>query len=174
MIRILVSSCLLGERVRYHGGHARSDDSRLRRWVEDGRVVPFCPEVDGGLPTPRPPAEIRGGDGEAVLRGAAEVVTADGARVTEAFLKGAERALEAARAHGVGLAILTEASPSCGSGRIHDGTFSGRTRAGRGVTSALLERHGIRVFAADELDAAAACLERLESARRGSSPAEVG
>ena len=164
MIRVLVSSCLLGERVRYHGGDARRDDPVLERWLAEGRVVPFCPEVEGGLGVPRPAAEIRGGDGRSVVEGRAEVVTAAGEIVTEAFAAGARGALETCRRQGVRLAVLTDRSPSCGSTLIYDGTFSGTRRPGVGVTCALLEDHGIAVFAPDALEEARRHLERLEDA----------
>lgn len=163
MIRVLVSSCLLGEPVRYHGGDASCDEAVLRRWVEQGRVVPFCPEVAAGLGVPRPAAEIRGGDGLAVLEGRAEVVTRDGACLTEALVRGSKQALDMALRQGARLAVLTESSPSCGSESVYDGTFSGKTRSGSGVTSALLERNGIRVFPTTALEEAQAYLETLEA-----------
>jgi uncharacterized protein YbbK (DUF523 family) len=161
MIKVLVSACLLGEKVRYNGASAAADSAILTQWVNDGRIVPFCPEVAGGLGVPRPAAEIAGGSGEAVLQGHASVATASGADVTDAFRRGAELALAAARAHDARLAILKDGSPSCGSASIHDGTFSGRKRAGPGVTTALLERHGIRVFSESEIADAAAYLKTL-------------
>lgn len=167
MIRVLVSSCLLGERVRYHGGDARSNDPRLARWLEEGRVVPVCPEVEGGLGVPRPPAEIRGGDGLAVVDGTARVVSEGGEDLTAAFRRGAGRALERARDAGVRLAVLTDRSPSCGSIEVYDGSFSGRTRPGVGVTAALLERHGIRVFDPARLDEAERYLLSLERTAEG-------
>lgn len=160
--RILVSACLLGSRVRYDGGAKTSDDETLARWRAEGRLVPFCPEVQGGLPVPRPPAEIEGGaGGAAVLAGTARIRTPDGEDVTDAFLSGARQALAAARSAGARLAILKEGSPSCGSLRIYDGTFGGRTIPGQGVTAALLERSGIRVFGEDRIPEAAAYLDRL-------------
>ena len=164
MIRILVSACLLGEPVRYHGGDALCSDPRLARWSREGRLVPVCPEVEGGLGVPRPAAEIRGGDALAVLDGEGRVVTRRGVDVTEAFLRGGRVALELAERAGVRLAILTDRSPSCGSSEIYDGSFSGVRRRGTGVTAALLERHGIRVFGPDRLDAAEHYLEELERA----------
>ena len=155
MKRILVSACLLGEPVRYDGSDNEAEEDLLRAWRREGRLVSFCPEVAGGLGTPRPPAEIVGGDGEDVLEGEARVVTVDGDDVTDAFLEGARRALEAAREADADIAILKEGSPSCGSGYIYDGTFSGTKRDGPGITAAMLERHGIRVFSEDQLRAAA-------------------
>ena len=163
MIRVLVSSCLLGEPVRYHGGHALTEDLVLRAWDEEGRLVPFCPEVAGGLGVPRPAAEIRGGDGLSVLGQTARVVTREDEDVSDAFLRGARLALEEARRHDVGLAVLTARSPSCGSIEIYDGSFTGRRQAGVGVTTALLESEGIRVFSHEQTDDALAYLRTLEA-----------
>lgn len=162
MERILVSACLLGRPVRYDGTGRRSDDTLFRQWRDEGRLVPFCPEVGGGLPVPRPPAEIVGGLGGDVLDGRARVLTSDGADVTSHFVAGARQALERARAYDVRLAILKESSPSCGSLQIFDGTFAGRRIPGEGVTTALLERHGISVFTEETIEAAAARLAELE------------
>lgn len=162
MERILVSACLLGRPVRYDGTGRRSDDPLFERWREEGRLVPICPEVLGGLPVPRPVAEISGGSGGDVLDGRARVLTRDGADVTPHFVAGARQALEQARAYDVRLAILKESSPSCGSLQVFDGTFAGRKVHGEGVTTALLERHGIAVFAEDAIEAAAARLAELE------------
>ncbi|MQY08415.1 hypothetical protein ACRB68_65220 [Actinomadura sp. RB68] len=144
--------------MRYDGAGKPVRDALFEGWRAEGRLVPFCPEVAGGLPVPRPPAEIVGGGGAEVLDGTARVVTDTGADVTGAFLRGARLALDTARRAGARVAILKEGSPSCGSHRVHDGTFSGRKVAGDGVTAALLEREGIRVFSEDELPAVAAFL----------------
>ena len=131
MERILVSACLMGRRVRYDGGAKTSSDERLAAWLREGRLVPFCPEVEGGLAVPRPAAEIEGGaGGAAVLSGAARVLATDGSDVTAAFVTGARAALEAARACGARLAVLKEGSPSCGALTIYDGTFSGAAHPG--------------------------------------------
>jgi uncharacterized protein YbbK (DUF523 family) len=162
MERILVSACLLGQPVRYDGTGRRSDDMLFSLWRDQGRLVPICPEVRGGLPVPRPPAEISGGFGDDVLDGRAKVLTHDGTDVTRHFVAGAWQALDQARAHAVRIAILKEGSPSCGSLRVFDGTFSGNKVAGEGVTTALLERHGIAVFAEDAMVAVAVRLAELE------------
>jgi uncharacterized protein YbbK (DUF523 family) len=162
MEKILVSACLLGAKVRYHGGDAASDHPILRRWLEEGRLVVVCPERDGGLPTPRPAAEIVGGDGHAVLARVAIVTTSNGVDVTAAFREGAEVALQLVQQHRIRLAVLKDGSPSCGSSSIYDGTFSGTRAAGRGVTSALLEAHGVRVFSDTAIEAANAWLEELK------------
>jgi len=163
MIRILVSACLLGHRVRYDGSAVPCDDAALERWQEQGRLVPFCPELAGGLSAPRPPAEIVGGGGFAVLDGRARVVAINGQDVTDRFCCGARAALAEARACGAALAILKDGSPSCGSSYIYDGSFAGATRPGSGVTVAVLERNGIRVFGEHQIHAAAAYLQELET-----------
>ncbi|MGW4640456.1 DUF523 domain-containing protein [Sphaerisporangium sp. NPDC004334] len=164
MERILVSACLIGRRVRFDGRAKTLDDTLLARWQAEGRLVPFCPEVEGGLPVPRPPAEIEGGvGGAAVLSGVARILTPDGADVTRHFLAGAQAALAVALSMGVRLAILKDGSPSCGSLRVHDGAFRGRTTPGAGVTATLLEANGIRVFTESHLPDAATHLHHLES-----------
>ncbi len=169
MIRVLVSSCLLGEPVRYDGTGARAESSILDRWQAEGRMITFCPETAGGLPVPRPPMEIEGRGGPAVLRGEAKVVEGSGRDATRCFVAGANRALEMARAEGARLAVLKNGSPSCGSTYIYDGSFKGVRHPGRGVTAALLEQEGIRVFPFQEIEQAAACLEQLESGERDCS-----
>jgi len=164
MIKVLVSACLLGERVRYHGGDAASSDPVLERWQREGRLVPFCPEVAGGLPVPRPAAEIKGRGGGAVLAGRGRVVTSAGADVTDAFLAGARACLEAARRCGARVAVLKEGSPSCGTTQVYDGTFRARRRSGAGVAAALLAESGVQVFNESELEAARRYVAGLEDA----------
>jgi uncharacterized protein YbbK (DUF523 family) len=159
---VLVSACLLGERVRYHGGDAACESDILVRWAQEGRLVSMCPEVAGGLPVPRPPAEIVGGDGRAVLTQEACVGDGTGLDVTEAFLRGARASLDLAIESGARLAILKDGSPSCATSYIYDGSFRGQRGPGQGVATALLARRGIRVFNERQLEAAAAYLETLE------------
>jgi len=159
MDRILISACLIGRPVRYDGAGKRLADSRLDRWQAEGRLVPVCPELLGGLPVPRPPAEIVGGSGADVLAGRARVVTATGEDVTAAFLAGAEAALDLARRSNCVYALLIDRSPSCGSLDIYDGSFSGRRISGAGVTAALLAAHGLGVFADREIDRLAEAVE---------------
>jgi len=155
MEKILISACLLGERVRYHGGDARIEHPILRRWQDEGRLVPFCPEVIGGLATPRPSAEIT-----ATAHGR-RVLTSAGQDVTDAFERGAEAAVHACAAHGIRIAILKDGSPSCGSRSIHDGTFRGRRVDGEGLTATRLRAAGIRIFSELEIDSAAVWLNSL-------------
>ena len=148
--RVLVSACLLGAEVRHHGGAATVDHPVLRRWREEQRVVGVCPEMAGGLPAPRPPSEIR----------ALRVVTRDGREVTSEFETGARMAVQVARELGIRVAVLKSRSPSCGTGQVYDGSFSGRLVEGDGVTAAALRRAGVAVFDETQLDEADAALCR--------------
>lgn len=145
---ILVSACLAGCACRFDGS-ANTEDA-LARLVSEGQAVMVCPEEDGGLGTPRPPAEIVGGDGHDVLAGRAKVITDRGVDVTDAYLRGAERALAAARDSGATTAVLKARSPSCGKGAIYDGSFTRTSRAGDGVTVALLRQNGVEVISDEE------------------------
>jgi uncharacterized protein YbbK (DUF523 family) len=161
MDKILVSRCLLGHRVRYDGGASGPFDL-LEQWISEGRVVPLCPEVAGGLPTPRAAAEIPGGQGGEVLDGIAAVMTTEGEDVSVQFLDGARQALELVRKHGIRVAVLKANSPSCGNLLTYDGTFSGVKVSGEGVTAALLKRHGVQVFSELELPQTALALTQLD------------
>ena len=139
---ILVSACLLGVYCRYNGERKKMEG--IERLMERAELIPVCPEILGGLPTPRPPAE-RVGD---------RVMNREGVDVTEAYQRGAEETLRLAELFGVHLALLKERSPSCGMGKIHDGSFKGRIVDGSGVTAELLAAHGVSVYGesrADEL-----------------------
>lgn len=150
--RVLVSACLLGAEVRHHGGSSRIDSDILQRWRDEGRIVGVCPEIAGGLPAPRPPSEIRG----------VRVLTREGRDVTAAFQTGAGSAVAMARELGIRVAVLKSRSPSCGTGQIYDGTFSGRLVDGDGVTAAALRREGVRLFDETGIEAADAALRELD------------
>lgn len=145
---MLVSACLAGCACR-HDGSANTNDAVVRLVAED-RAVLVCPEADGGLPTPRPAAEIVGGDGRDVVGGRARVLTREGRDVTDIYMAGARLALKAARDARAETAILKARSPSCGKGEIYDGSFSRSLRTGVGVTTALLEANGIEVVTDEE------------------------
>jgi len=150
---LLISACLLGVACNHEGrGSPREVVDELARHY---RLVPVCPEVLGGLPTPRAAAELTGGDGADVLAGAegARVVNIAGDDVTAAYRRGAEAAVAVARAVGARRAVLKARSPSCGSAAVYDGTFSRRLVPGRGVTAAALAAAGLEV--GSEEDAAA-------------------
>lgn len=138
---VLVSACLLGVACRYDGASKGLPDSVLRELMARHTLVPACPEQLGGLPTPRTPAE----------RIEDRVMTKDGRDVTAEYRHGAEQALHLARLCGCKIALLKERSPSCGSGTIYDGTFTGGLTAGDGVTAALLRENGITVYGESEI-----------------------
>ena len=146
MPKILISSCLLGNKVRYDGNGNYQDNVRLHVWVKAGNVIAVCPEVAGGLPTPRPPAEIQ--------QDTKRVITINGDDVTAEYVAGAERALALAKQHTIKVAILKAKSPSCGVKQVYDGSHSRKLIPGQGITAALLSEHGVQVFDETEIDAA--------------------
>ena len=146
---ILVSACLLGTCCNHEG--RASLRPRVQRLSPSARLVPICPEVVGGLATPRSAAEIVGGDGADVLSGSARVCTADGDDVTAAYVRGAAAAVELARATGATRAVLKARSPSCGAVDVYDGTFTRTLRSGEGVTAAALRAAGVEVVSDEEL-----------------------
>jgi len=163
MIKLLVSACLIGERVRYNGTVKTHDSSILEYWQYQRRLVPFCPEVAAGLSVPRPCSEISGGNGSAVLHDHTSVMNISEQDVTKYFLAGAKKALELARSHKIEIAVLQDGSPSCGSTYIYDGSFSQIKRPGRGVTTALLQENGVRVFSEREIPKATEYLKTLDN-----------
>ncbi|NOZ22895.1 MAG: DUF523 domain-containing protein [Planctomycetes bacterium] len=138
---VIVSACLLGVECRYDG-KSKPNDELTARLAGDG-IVPVCPEQLGGLTTPRPPAQIVGGDGEDVLDGKAKVVNRDGVDVTENYIRGAEQVLKLAQKLGITRAYLKSNSPACGFGMIRRGED---LVEGKGVCAALLHRNGIEVI----------------------------
>lgn len=138
-MKILVSACLLGLPCRYDGKSVACPE--LLKLKERHELIPFCPEIYGGLPTPRCPAEIR----EHL------VITKDGSNVTQQYNKGALLAAETAKQLHCELAILKEKSPSCGTHRVYDGTFTGTLKAGMGVTARLLSENGIRCISDEDI-----------------------
>ncbi|WP_087023605.1 DUF523 domain-containing protein [Thaumasiovibrio subtropicus] len=152
MEKILISRCLLGEQVRYDGNDNLIPHPLITTWRD--RWVPVCPEVSGGLPTPRPPAELQQ-DGH--------IITIEGEDVSAAFNRGALHALMLCKQHNIRFAVLKENSPSCGRHQIYDGTFSGVKVAGQGMTTQALLEAGIQVFSDQELDALADAVSVIES-----------
>lgn len=140
MKKIIVSACLLGCNCKYSGGNNRNE--KLIQLKDRYHLIPICPEVDGGLPTPRPPCEIVKD----------KVRTKDGRDYTSYFQKGAKLSLATAKKEGATLAILKSRSPSCGYGQIYDGSFSGKLIAGKGLTAELLEQNGIKIYNEDNFD----------------------
>ncbi len=144
----VVSACLCGINCKYNGANNRHET--FVKELRAGQVLPLCPEQLGGLTTPRSACEIIGGSGEEVLAGRAKVSNAEGEDLTAAFVKGARECLAIMRMTGIEEAILQRRSPSCGVGKIYDGSFSGQLVAGDGVTAALLRKHGIKVWNDEE------------------------
>lgn len=145
---VLVSACLLGVKCRYDGGAKCSPE--LLELAAKGDVLPVCPEQLGGLSTPRTPCEISMGTGADVLDGKCRVLTSTQADVTEYLLKGAGETLKLAKMCGVKKAVLKARSPSCGCGKIYDGSFSGALINGNGVTAEYLLRDGIEVYTEEQ------------------------
>ena len=150
-MNVLVSACLMGFGCRYDGGVRRL--SCLDALGERHVLIPVCPEVMGGLPTPRSPAERVG----------ERVRNCEGADVTAAFFAGASAALELAQREGCRCALLKERSPSCGSSVIYDGSFTGKRIPGEGVTAELLRCSGIAVFSENQLEELLAWIAAQES-----------
>ncbi|EOD77904.1 Purine nucleoside phosphorylase [Grimontia indica] len=146
MKKVLVSACLMGQKVRYDGNDLLQESEAFQRLTQQAEVITFCPEVAGGLPTPRPPAEIDVADGDAVIAGTGKVISVQQLDVTDAFISGARQTLALCQQHGIKIAVLTESSPSCGSSLVYSGEFAGNKIPGHGVTTALLRQHGIKVF----------------------------
>ena len=145
--RALVSACLLGVTCRYDGGSKICP--QLDALMERFELIPVCPEQLGGLPTPRLPSERRG----------ESVVARDGTDVTAAFQRGAEQSCKIAALYGARCALLKARSPSCGSGEIYDGSFSGKLTPGFGVAAEALHSRGIDVYDEESIDAMLATLE---------------
>ncbi len=134
MKNILISACLTGRNCKYNGGNNYNSCTELLK--KEYRLIPICPECDGGLSTPREPSELLNGS----------VISHTGKDVTRQFLMGAEIALKTAIENNCVAAVLKQRSPSCGSAEIYDGTFCGKTVKGNGVTADLLKKHGIAVY----------------------------
>lgn len=160
---VLVSACLLGQPVRYDGRSVPSQSSVLTKWLAAGSIIAICPEVEGGLPTPRAPAEIEpSATAQHVLAGHAHIINNVGNDVTMHFVQGANAALALALQYGIQVAVLKEGSPSCGSGYIYDGHFNGQRLAGMGVTAQLLKNAGLHVFSEKQMDLAEQCLNLIK------------
>ena len=140
MKKILISACLVGDKVNYKG--QSKYHPLVKQLLEKYELVPFCPEVEGGLPIPRLPSEIRGD----------KVVHENGVDVTSEFNLGANKALRLCKALNIKIAILKENSPSCGTHNVHDGLFRDKLVPGMGITARLLKENGIEVYSEDEIE----------------------
>ena len=146
--KYLISACLVGDNVRYDGNNCLQP--QLLQLLREQRAVSICPEVIGGLKTPRAAAEIVGGGGLDVLQGRAKVLDCTGQDVSAAFIRGAYAALELAQQHQVTHVVLKANSPSCGSTHIYDGHFRGVKIAADGVTAALLKQHAYTIISEEQ------------------------
>ena len=140
METILVSACLLGDNVKYNGKN--NYDERIEKLKELFDIVPICPEVFGGLPTPRIPSEIKGEN----------VVNEKGKDVTYEFNKGAHKVINIVNFCHVRKALLMDRSPSCGVNKIYNGKFNGTLIDGMGYTAKLLKAKGVQLYTLDNID----------------------
>jgi uncharacterized protein YbbK (DUF523 family) len=146
--RLLVSACLVGINCTFRGKN--NLDDKIKRLANSGKWLALCPEVFASLGVPRERIELVGGDGEDLLNGKAKAISRSGRDVTKLLIAGAYKVLEMARRYHIREAALKSNSPTCGIGRIYDGTFSNTLKNGDGVLTALLKRNGIEVITENE------------------------
>lgn len=151
--KILISRCFLGENVRYNSKVLSFNHPLLLLWQQQKRFISICPEVSGGLPVPREPAEMQ--------HNSNEVITKSGINVSAQFNLGAQQALALCLQHKIRFALLKESSPSCGSTLIYDGSFTNKKVTGQGITSNLLTQNGIKVFSENTLDILEKLLDKM-------------
>jgi len=144
MKKVLVSACLYGDKCRYDAKDVSFDDPTFLKWKAEGRLVKICPEICGGLKTPRPDSQIRG----------EKVLARTGQDVTEEYEKGAEEAVLLAKENQVACCIMKQRSPSCGSKIIYDGTFTGGKIKGEGIAVRKLRKAGFKVFGEEDMEEA--------------------
>ena len=137
--KILVSACLAGINCKYNGKN--NENEKIIKLIKEKDVILICPEQLGGLKTPRTPAEIKNN----------KVINKEGIDVTEEYQTGAQEVLKIAQKFNIKTAILKSKSPSCGKGKIYDGTFSNKLIEGNGITAELLKKHGIKVISSDDI-----------------------
>lgn len=140
-MKILISACLLGASCRYNGESKPLEENVIKTLLQKFELVPVCPEIMGGLKTPRNPSEILGG----------RVLDSEGGDVSEQFERGARETLRFAKLFGCKAALLKQRSPSCGKGEIYDGTHSKTLTQGDGITARALMREGIEIFGESEI-----------------------
>jgi len=145
MKKLLVSSCLLGEKVKYNGKDNKLIASQLEKISKKYQIISFCPEVEGGLPTPRVPCE-------AISIDPLKIINKNGNEKTKEFILGAKKTLELCKKENITIALLKANSPSCSSEYIYDGTFTSTKIKNDGVTSALLKKHNIKIYDENKID----------------------
>ena len=143
-MKLLVSGCLLGENVRYDGKNSGIKEPMMQRLKDGFEIYSFCPEVSGGMPTPRVPSEI-------ISMEPLKVINKEKEDTTHFFIKGAKNCLEFCKDNGIKIALFKSRSPSCGNRYVHGGKFNKKLVEGKGVTVTLLNSHGIKVFNEEEI-----------------------
>ena len=155
--KILISACLLGKNCRYNGGH-----SQLTELEEiDVEWIPVCPEESGGLGTPRPSAEMQE-NAETILNGKGKIITNKGKNVTSEFIQGAEKSLQLGLGAEVKIAVLKSKSPSCGIGKIYDGSFTQSLKIGTGIFAHLCHENDIACISSDNINRIKKTLAKLK------------
>ena len=155
--KILISACLLGKNCRYNGGH-----SQLTELEEiDVEWIPVCPEESGGLGTPRPSAEMQE-NAETILNGKGKIITNKGKNVTSEFIQGAEKSLQLGLGAEVKIAVLKSKSPSCGIGKIYDGSFTKTLKTGNGIFAHLCHENDIACIPSDNINQIKKTLAKLK------------
>ena len=155
--KVLISACLLGKNCRYNGGHSKLNE--LNKF--DVEWIPVCPEESGGLGTPRPSAEMQG-SAEDILNGKGKVLTNKGKNITAEFIQGAEQSLQLGLGAEVKIAILKSKSPSCGIGKIYDGSFTKTLKTGEGIFAHLCHENDIECFSSDNINQIKKTLAKLK------------
>lgn len=139
-MKILVSACLLGRNCKYSGGNNRRES--VIRYLQDKEYIPVCPEVEAGMPVPRPPVEIRDG----------RVISIEGKDLDAVYRRGVAKVMEILQKEEIGLAILKAKSPTCGVHEIYDGTFTGKKIPGQGLLAQALQEAGIPILDENDLE----------------------
>ncbi len=155
--KVLISACLLGKNCRYNGGHSKSTELE----EIDVEWIPVCPEESGGLGTPRPSAEMQE-NAETILNGKGKIITNKGKNVTSEFIQGAEKSLQLGLEAEVKFAVLKSKSPSCGIGKIYDGSFTKSLKIGNGIFAHLCHKNDIACISSDSINQIKKTLEKLK------------
>ena len=155
--KVLISACLLGKNCRYNGGHSQLNELNKL----DVEWIPVCPEESGGLGTPRPSAEMQE-NAETILNGKGKIITNKGKNVTAEFIQGAEQSLQLGLGAEVKIAVLKSKSPSCGIGKIYDGSFTKTLKTGNGIFAHLCHKNDITCISSDNIDQIKKTLAKLK------------
>ena len=155
--KILISACLLGKNCRYNGGHSQLTELEKI----DVEWIPVCPEESGGLGTPRPSAEMQE-NAETILNGKGKIITNKGKNVTSEFIQGAEKSLQLGLGAEVKIAVLKSKSPSCGIGKIYDGSFTKSLKTGNGIFAHLCHENDIACISSDNINRIKKTLAKLK------------